>query len=121
MVSTFFRGPNGVWTCEKRRKRPPQSESFTNVVPTFTHMALKKMVECGLVKFIVSQNIDGLHIRSGIPPDQLAELHGNIYGEKCKKCRRMFLRRTPCPTLGMKPTGDKCELLGNTTRGQTCR
>ena len=46
-------------------------------MPTLAHMAIKKLVDDGLVKFVVSQNTDGLHLKSGIPVEKIAELHGN--------------------------------------------
>lgn len=36
--------------------------------------------------FLISQNIDNLHLESGINPDSLAELHGNLTKLKCRKC-----------------------------------
>ena len=55
-------------------------------------MAIMEMHKKGLVKATVSQNVDGLHRRSGIPADEIAELHGNTNLETCEKCKRQYLR-----------------------------
>ena len=103
-----FRGPKGVWTLESKGEKPKLDVSFAEAVPTKTHMALKALVDAGHVQYIVSQNIDGLHMRSGIQRTQLSELHGNIYVEQCNKCKRQFVRARPAPTVGQKPIGDPC-------------
>ena len=70
-----FRGPNGVWTSESKGVAPPASKSFDTVHPTFTHMALAALVEAGRVELVVSQNVDGLHLRSGLPRARYPPLH----------------------------------------------
>ena len=37
--------------------------------PTKCHMALVALLECGLLKHIISQNTDGLHRKSGVKSD----------------------------------------------------
>ena len=83
-----FRGPNGVWTKEKRNEKVEGGVSFESAQPTFTHTAIKTLVDKGLVKYVISQNVDGLHLKSGLPREYLSELHGNVMMEKCERCNR---------------------------------
>ena len=62
-----FRGPKGVWTLEEKGITPQMDTTFDDAKASLTHMALMKLVEENLVQYIVSQNVDGLHIKSGLP------------------------------------------------------
>jgi mono-ADP-ribosyltransferase sirtuin 6 len=84
-----YRGPKGVWTSLARGVIPDEAFDITSARPSFTHMALKKLVDEGLVKFIVSTNLDGLHYKSGMTPlDNLAEMHGSMWYERCARCHK---------------------------------
>lgn len=83
-----FRGPRGVWTLEAKGEKPDISTDFNEAVPTITHMAITKLVEKGKVKYVISQNIDGLHLRSNLGRKYLSELHGNMFIEQCNHCHR---------------------------------
>lgn len=40
----------------------------------------------------MSQNTDGLHLKSGIDFEKLTELHGNTNLEHCNSCGKHYLR-----------------------------
>ena len=117
-----FRGPTGVWTLESKGLAPSVNISFEQAVPTKTHLAILALQQCGMVKYLVSQNIDGLHVRSGYPRSRMSELHGNMFVEKCEKCFHEYFRRYPVSTMTQKPTGNMCTQKGkrgiNNCRGK---
>jgi len=113
-----YRGKSGKWTEQDREhivatlqaaasasspnislQRMQSNESVTedgvpyeSLRPTYTHEALKKLADMGLLKHVISQNGDGLHGLSGIPDEKLSELHGNVFIEVCEKCGHRYHR-----------------------------
>lgn len=86
-----FRGPQGVWTLRAQGKAAKSVNTMTTI-PTPSHMALLSLQEAGYLKFLVSQNTDGMHRRSGFPSNKLSELHGNTAVEYCKTCKKDYVR-----------------------------
>lgn len=54
--------------------------------------AIVSLMQCGKVRYVVSQNVDGLHLRSGVPREKIAELHGNCFAERCPRCKKEYIR-----------------------------
>jgi len=104
-------GP-GLWELPKSQ-RPTGNilEQCTQAQPGRTHAVLSRLWRAGLLKHVISQNVDGLHRKSGIPATSLSELHGNIFVERCSKCGWEVERdfNTICPG-GF--TGRSCERHG---------
>lgn len=78
-------------------------------------MAMVELTEKNHLKYIVSQNVDGLHRKSGIPACNLSELHGNTNLEVCEDCGREYMRDTRvrnAQQVHMHRTGRMCESIG---------
>jgi len=60
-----------------------------NAQPNAAHKGLAELYKLGFLKSIVTQNIDGLHQKAGMPDDAVIELHGNNFRVRCMTCGRM--------------------------------
>lgn len=81
---------------------------FDDTVPTYSHMALKELCSNGLVKHIVSQNVDGLFLKSNLNRSFISELHGNFYLDECTKCRSRFIRSKASQTMRLEKSPIRC-------------
>jgi NAD-dependent SIR2 family protein deacetylase len=89
-----FRGPNGVWTARDfGRATPAKAKSISDACPTYAHYAITELVRRKIVHFVISTNMDCLHIRSGLPKHLIIEQHGNCNKEICSKCGREYWRQ----------------------------
>jgi len=98
-----FRSPGGIWTRykpiyfddfmasdemrrESWRRKFATDETMLKAEPNAGHRALAKLVEQGRMSAIITQNVDGLHQRSGVPDSKVIELHGNTTYASCLDC-----------------------------------
>ena len=56
--------------------------------PNIVHKYLKQLEDCGKLKAIITQNIDGLHTKVG--NKNVYEIHGTIYKNYCIKCNKKY-------------------------------
>jgi len=101
-----FRGPDGLWT-RQAKGLPTKSIDFASAEPNAGHLAIAELQRLGKLAFLISQNVDNLHLRSGICPELIAELHGNITKLRCQSCEFLmdnFGDQIPCPICGGQMT-----------------
>ena len=131
-----FRGPGGLWTefgeppmddyqrflanpkerWEQRVKRGGYDKEFHKVLetakPNPAHYALAELEELGVLRYLISQNIDNLHRAAG--SEKLAEIHGNFSKLRCLQCCSRYEREEisvetlppSCPRCGGMIKGD---------------
>ena len=102
-----FRSPGGIWTKyqpidfrefissdearrETWRSKIAIDEAVSQAQPNRGHRAIAHLVEQGKVSSVITQNIDGLHQRSGIPDERVIELHGNGTYAACLECAQRY-------------------------------
>ena len=103
-----FRGPQGLWTkggkstnfdewlaSDEIRQRGwagrfTGDRAIEGAEPNKGHLAVAKLVVEGKVSAVITQNIDNLHQASGIPPENVIELHGNSTYAKCLTCETRY-------------------------------
>ena len=100
-----FRGPQGLYATRRYdpervfdidcfRDDPGPFYEFTRdfmdllsrIEPTLTHRALARLEAAGILKGVITQNIDSLHRRAG--SRNVVEVHGSYWTASCTKCRQ---------------------------------
>ncbi len=102
-----FRSPGGIWdrfdprdfTYQKFLSDPEgrktmwrvyQEGLLTGAKPNNAHYAVTELYKMGRLDCVITQNIDHLHQKSGIPDDRVFELHGNNEWIKCLSCGKRY-------------------------------
>jgi len=103
-----FRSPGGIWsrydpedfTIQKFVSGPAARKTIwrmsveggllTEAEPNLAHYAIAELYQLGKLDCVITQNIDNLHQKAGVPEDKVFELHGNMGWVVCLSCRRRF-------------------------------
>ena len=98
-----FRSPTGIWTKNKPiefkdflsseeirvefwKRKFAVDLTISKAKPNVGHMVISELNQVGKVSKIITQNIDNLHQISGVPGENVIELHGNTTFAKCLDC-----------------------------------
>lgn len=71
-------------------QRLDMEKSLSLSKPNIGHMSIAKLHKLGMLKALITQNIDGLHEASGIPAEKIIELHGNTRRVRCMSCQKLI-------------------------------
>ena len=102
-----FRSPGGIWSRfrpidfgdfmasdearrETWRRKFETDKTLRAARPNAGHAAIAGLVRQGKASCVITQNIDGLHQASGVPDEQVVELHGNSTYARCLACRTRY-------------------------------
>lgn len=103
-----FRSPGGIWTKydpsdftyqkfvkdPEVRKRSWQMFSMYRMMalvqPNPAHYAVAELDKMSKLDCVITQNVDGLHQKAGVPEEKVIELHGTIKFVKCLGCGKRY-------------------------------
>jgi NAD-dependent deacetylase len=118
-----FRGPNGLWNKYDPKfldiyyfNRDPEKswklikeifyDFFGKAKPNAAHFALAELEKLGLLKAIITQNIDNLHQEAG--SQTVYEFHGNSRQLTCTNCGAIY----PASEKLLETLPPRCEKCG---------
>jgi len=103
-----FRSPGGIWSRfdpedftyqkfvsdpEARRKQwrmLGEGHLTTDAQPNPAHYAIAELDRLGKLDCVITQNVDNLHHKAGVPAEKVFELHGNVQWAVCLSCGRRY-------------------------------
>ena len=118
-----FRSPTGIWatfdpleyaSIDAFRRDParvwefyaPRFAMLREAEPNPAHRALARLEHAGLLRAVVTQNIDLLHQRAG--SRDVVEVHGSIRTSTCPRCGRRFVLAEVLPLIDADHGAPRC-------------
>ena len=83
-------------------------EKVFNAEPNKAHLAFAELEQIGILKCLITQNVDDLHERAG--SKNVLHLHGSLRVVKCTGCSNAFEVNSP-PKIPPLPQCEKCGSL----------
>jgi NAD-dependent deacetylase len=77
----FARDPQLVWAWYRERR-----QHIRNAQPNAAHHAIERLARHTDKFLLVTQNVDDLHARAGIPAERMVQIHGDIFVTRCSRC-----------------------------------
>ena len=88
----FARDPQLVWDWYRERR-----ERIRNAQPNAAHEAIARLARATDEFLLVTQNVDDLHARAGMPAEKMVRIHGDIFVTRCSRCEFSYAGRGGSP------------------------
>ena len=131
-----FRSPNGVWArnrtvefhefvsseagrVEYWRQKAEAWPAMREAKPNAGHHAFVELHRQGRLLALVTQNIERLHQRSGLPADLVLELHGTTTEAECLTCGDRITSDEACRRIEAGERAPRCRACGGLLKPAT--
>jgi NAD-dependent deacetylase len=84
----FEKNPKLVWEWYRERRH-----RIWNAQSNAAHAAIADLAQHADEFLLVTQNVDDLHARAGLPKEKMVQIHGNIFLTRCSRCDFGFTER----------------------------
>jgi len=103
-----FRSPGGIWSrfdpddftyqkfvadpeARKKQWQMLGEGHLTHLAePNPAHYAITELYKLGRLDCVITQNVDNLHQKAGVPVEMVFELHGNLQRAVCLNCGKLY-------------------------------
>ncbi len=131
-----FRSPNGYWTknrivqyqdflsshddrVEYWRQKVANWPHVMKAQPNPGHLAFVDLHRQGKLTAMITQNIDGLHQKAGLPPEIVYEIHGTTLEAVCLSCGDRISSEEACARVDGGEPAPECRLCGGLLKPAT--
>jgi NAD-dependent deacetylase len=87
-------------------------QGIARAKPNAGHASIAKLYRMGLLRAVITQNVDGLHQQSGLADEKIIELHGNTRRIRCMACRNITSTQETQKRLHSGDSAPECECGG---------
>ena len=101
-IDAFLRNPEKIW----RVLIMEMKDVVDQAKPNDAHLSLARLEALGILKTVITQNVDGLHQDAG--NTDVIEFHGNFAWLRCMDCHRRY----PTRSVAMSRLPPICECGG---------
>lgn len=131
-----FRSPGGIWSLYRQitfqeyvsseaarieawKRRLDGWKHYKQAKPNIGHYFVHSLDAKGKLIGLITQNVDGLHSKAGLPEEKIVELHGSNRKVLCLKCDRTYDPDDIIKRLVGEFESPKCDACGGILKSAT--